>query len=270
MGNKINWLGILAGLGLLAAVPAGAQDFNDPDYGTGTQPPVEESEETAPPSEQLEPAPAPEQQPEGSTQQQVIVVPLVEQQQKQVKSEKQSRGPKDFKDTIVLEAGAGGSTYTEDLGDVTRGGTEWSGRAILGARWPVGLELGYTGTFNAIEGTGVDSEGAVRDDRSIISNAGEALARISLVPNKAMVRPFIAGGVNYLRLDTDNRSATFADTIDNQDTIGFPLAAGVQVFPWKNLSIGARGDYKILTDILTEDFPAGNQWGGALTIGGHF
>lgn len=174
------------------------------------------------------------------------------------------RGAKPL-DNVLVELGGGASTFTGELGDVTQGGAGWTGRVVIGARTTLGFELSYFGAANTIEGLDVDitDVGDLGNDNTVISSAGEGLVRLNLLGARAPVKPFVAGGANYTRFDSDT-------LFDNTEALGFPLAAGVQFYPMDNFTIGARGDYRILTDLIDENMPNGNQWGGMLTIGANF
>lgn len=168
-------------------------------------------------------------------------------------------------DNVLVEIGGGASTFTGELGDVTEGGAGWTGRVVIGARTMLGFELAYFGAANTIEGldVGINDVGDLDSANTVISSAGEGLVRLNLLGARAPVKPFVAGGANYTRFDSDT-------LFDNAEALGFPLAAGVQFYPTDNFSIGARGDYRILTDLIDEEVPDGNQWGGMLTVGANF
>lgn len=175
----------------------------------------------------------------------------------------QPRGAKPL-DNVLVEIGGGASTFTGELGDVTEGGAGWTGRVVIGARTMLGFELSYFGAANTIEGLDVNitDVGDLGNDNTVISSAGEGLVRVNFLGPRAPVKPFVAGGANYTRFDSDT-------LFDNREALGFPLAAGAQ-FYMGNFTIGARGDYRILTDLIDENMPNGNQWGGMLTVGANF
>lgn len=166
----------------------------------------------------------------------------------------------------VVEIGGGAQTFSGELGDTLQGGAGWTGRVIFGAKSPIGLELGYAGSVNPIEGQGIGGAGDFGDldtDNSVTTNQGEGLLRVNFAGPRSPVKPFVAGGANYTRMDSNT-------TFDNLDAIGFPLAAGLQFYPANNFSIGARGEYKILTEWVDDNLPSGDQWGGMLTVGANF
>lgn len=168
---------------------------------------------------------------------------------------------------IIVEMGAGVANYTDNLGAVTGGGLGWSVRGILGARGWFAGEIGYTGASN-------QGERFTRRERlpgnldpvgeRVVSNTGEALARVNFGSQEGTWRPFVAGGAGYFRLDSN------AATLDGFEAISFPVAGGVQIYPKEPLSIGLRATYSFLTDFIDDGFPTGDQWGGMLTAGANF
>jgi hypothetical protein len=167
----------------------------------------------------------------------------------------------------VIEVGAGAETFSGRLGDQLQGGAGWTGRLIFGAKSPLGMELGYTGAVNPVEGQGISNAlgdvGDLSSNNSVTTNQGEALLRANLAGARSRVIPFVAGGANYTRMDSST------GILDNVDAVGIPFAAGLQFYPVSNFTIGARGDYKILTRWI-DSIPSGNQWGGMLTVGANF
>lgn len=166
-----------------------------------------------------------------------------------------------------VELGGGLSTFSDDLGEALDGGASFTGRVILGTRSMAGIEVAYFGAVNGLDT--VNNElaleiGNVDSKSTVYSNSGEVLARLNLAGSKWPVRPFIAGGVSYFRLDSD------LDAFDDRDAMGIPVAAGLQVYPWQYLTVGLRGEYKVLVDPFSNDFPGGDQYGGTLTVGAAF
>jgi hypothetical protein len=177
----------------------------------------------------------------------------------------QPRGAAQPLDNIILELGGGASTFTQDLGDALEGGAGYTGRAVWGARNPLGVELAYFGAVNPIEGAGADDifdVGEIDTDTSVFTNSAEALARINFLGARSAVKPFLAGGANYTRFDSDT-------LLDGTEVFAIPVAAGLQFFPLDNFTIGARGEYRFLTEWI-DDVPDGDQWGGTLTVGANF
>lgn len=168
---------------------------------------------------------------------------------------------------VAIELGGGASSFTDDLGNALQGGASFTGRAILGTRSMLGIEVGYFGAVNGLDT--VNNEvalevGNVDSKATVYSNSAEALMRVNLAGSTWPVRPFVAGGVSWFRLDSDQ------EEFDDADAMGFPLAGGVQIYPWQYLTVGLRGEYKFLTDPFSNDFPGGDQYGGTLTVGAAF
>jgi hypothetical protein len=170
------------------------------------------------------------------------------------------------RDLFQVELGGGVGSYTANLGNTLEGGVAWGVRGIVGAKYFVGLELGYEGTANNGEriGIGEPLDGPDAAGEPVFATTGEALARINMAGPNAMFRPYIAGGAGYFRLDSD------AAALDELEALSFPLAAGLQMFPYKDVTVGLRGNLRLLTDYLDDDFPTGNQYGGLLSLGTTF
>lgn len=168
---------------------------------------------------------------------------------------------------VGIEIGGGLSTFTDDLGADLQGGASFTGRFILGTRSTFGMEAAYFGAANGLDT--VNNElaidiGNVNSKATVYSNSAEVLGRVNLSGASWPVRPFIAGGVSYFRLDSDRVA------FDDKDAMGFPVAAGLQIYPWQYLTVGLRGEYKFLVDPFSNDFPGGDQYGGSLTVGAAF
>ncbi len=155
---------------------------------------------------------------------------------------------------VAIEVGGGFSSYTSDLNDALENGGNWDVRAVLGTSSPVGLELGYFGAANGFENL----------DDTAIATAGEAVVRINLQAPTAGWQPFIGGGIDYFRLDGGEGQ------IDGTEALGFPVTAGISFYPLRNFTIGARGTYRFLTDLLDDNFPDGDNWNAGLTLGATF
>ena len=154
---------------------------------------------------------------------------------------------------VAIEIGGGYSDFTGDLGDQLHDGGNWDVRGIFGTASPIAIEATYFGSAN----------GLVAEDGTAITTAGELQARLNVLQPADFVQPFIAGGANYFRIDSDG-------ALDNVQAIGFPVTAGLQVFPTDNFTIGARGSYRFLTDLIDDDFPGGDNWNVGLTVGATF
>jgi opacity protein-like surface antigen len=167
---------------------------------------------------------------------------------------------------IGVEVGAGFQTFTEELGDVTSAGLGYNLRFIFGPRSRLALEVGYLGGLAEAERTEVFQQTAV----SVYSNSGEVLARLNFFGNRDLVRPFIAGGANFTRINSSLSTPIGTTELDRLNGLGFPLVGGVQFLPSENFLVSARANYNVLTAVVDDDFPPGNQWGAMLSAGAMF
>ncbi len=163
---------------------------------------------------------------------------------------------------ILAEAGIGSFSYTGELGDAMSAGTAWTVRGVWGVHSRVGVELGYIGATNPFDAGDAQFLGFGGD--STLANGGEAQLRVSLAEEGSLVIPFLAGGVSYLRLDSD------LDAFDNRQSLGFPLTGGLNILAGDRLTLGARLGYHVLTGIIDEEFPGGDMWSTLVTIGATF
>lgn len=167
----------------------------------------------------------------------------------------------------ILEAGAGLANYSAHLGAVTNGGAAWSLRGVYGAGSRFAGEIAYAGAGNdgeLIRPNETAPGGLNPVNRTVYASSLDALVRLNLLGAAAAVRPFIAGGAGYFRLDSD------AADLDGFESLAFPLSAGVQLYPKRPLTIGLRGTYRVLTDWIDDDFPTGDQFGGQISVGANF
>lgn len=167
---------------------------------------------------------------------------------------------------IGFEMGGGFQTFTGELGDVTEGGAGYGVRAIWGARTRIGAEFGFLGSWNSTE----SEETAGNRSADVYTNTGETLLRFNFLSYQSPIRPFVAGGVNYTRIDSEVNTPVGAVFVDGRDGIGFPFVAGLQYMPTPNLSFSARGNYTVLSNFIDDQFPSGNLWGGTINVGAIF
>ncbi len=107
---------------------------------------------------------------------------------------------------IIVEGGAGVSNFTGELGSALEPGVSWNVRGVIGARSLIGVEVGYFGAVNAVEGqdTGLDVNLTdVAIDGTVSSNSLEGLARINLLDEDFSIKPFVAGGASIFRQNSD-------------------------------------------------------------------
>lgn len=160
-------------------------------------------------------------------------------------------------DDLGVTVRGGLSTYTGRLGGTSNAGAFLGVQADVQAlRW-AGVEFGYEGSFNNLEG-GSESGSLWRH------NVG-ALAKVGPLINA--VRPFVGAGfgVSYINPTGEARSIGYDDDVITE----VPLAAGVdyQIGDWM---VGARATYRLLGG---EDFGPvddGNLFNAGVSVGGRF
>lgn len=247
----MKWL-IASAAALAIAAPAFADQYENPlEGGTSTQETLVPQEEQPQPTDQLQEKRMPE---EGARE---TVVPGEQEQNVVVLQPTQPHAR--ALPGVAVELGGGYNNFTQDLGDTLRGGGDWSVRGIWGVNRQAGIEAAYFGSANRF--------GDETRNEYAITSAGELLGRVHIARPGAMIKPFVGAGLDYFRLDVIEETN---DPLDGMQSIGIPVAAGVNVYPMKNLNIGARGSYRFLTEWLDEDFPDGDQWNVGLTVGAAF
>jgi hypothetical protein len=147
---------------------------------------------------------------------------------------------------IAISVGGGYASFgAKGLRDITQNGGEWDFRLLLGAHSPVGVELGYVGTANQLNGrmAGVDPNGI------ITSNAFEGTLRLATPPNRHIplqLYGFAGAGVNSFDLvnESFNNGA-----IRNQDTtFVLPAGGGLQFNVGPHFTVDGRFTYRAMFD----------------------
>lgn len=181
---------------------------------------------------------------------------------------------------VDLQAEAGGQAYTGPLSDSLRGGPAWGVDANMRPpAAPLGIELRYQGASNQLFGSGSIFNGP-RAAR-VVQNGGEALAHVSLTPERTQLEPFLGAGIGIARYTLSDPVPGYQD-----DTLGeVPLSAGINYKPRiaeaARLTVGVRADYKVLfsdqfapTDRTTDygifTKQGGDTYRGEVTLGGSF
>lgn len=165
---------------------------------------------------------------------------------------------------IGISASLGGSVngFTGSAARAyTATGGGWNARLTVGTRSFIAGEVAYVGTIQDVDAIGLD------DGAQLLSNGGEALARLNLLPG--LVQPYVVGGgaiVNYRLVNDDFNTSS----IDGADTmVQFPVGAGV-AFRYEGLVIDGRGTYRpvIDDDMFAQDTMA--TWSANLSGGFEF
>jgi len=160
-------------------------------------------------------------------------------------------------DNLGVALRGGVSTYTGSLGGVSNLGTFLGVQADVQAlRW-VGVEFGYEGSFNNLEG-GNESGSLWRH------NVG-ALAKLGPLINDW--RPFVGAGfgVSYIDPTEEARSIGYDDDVITE----VPLAAGLdyQIGDWM---VGARATFRLLGGEAFGPVDDGNLFNAGVSVGGRF
>ncbi len=160
-------------------------------------------------------------------------------------------------DRIGLTVRGGVTSYTGDLGDATDPGAFLGIQADARPVNGIGVELGYEGSRNGLEG---DGDGALwRHNVGLLAKVG---------PDINDWRPFVGAGfgVSYLN---PNDEAGLALGTDTDVVTEVPLAAGVE-YKLGDVTAGARATYRLIGDEELGLVDQGNLFTAGITLGGRF
>ncbi|HTM19589.1 MAG TPA: outer membrane beta-barrel protein [Kofleriaceae bacterium] len=150
---------------------------------------------------------------------------------------------------VSMTLGAGVSGFIDrDTRDFTQPGAGWQARLAIGTRELLGLELGYTGSAQAIDALGLDS------DAMLVSNGMDADLRLNLGP-ETTVQPFVFGGMGWRHYNVTNTSTRTSSVKDNDDVLEFPVGAGLG-FRAAGVALELRGTFRPASD---SDLMGGND-----------
>jgi hypothetical protein len=173
-----------------------------------------------------------------------------------------------FLDRFKFGLGGGVEGYTGVLNDRVNAGPAWG---VSVATQPVrgfGVELGYTGAVNEVNGNIATAPDHLTNGADIVRNGGQAAVTFAL-PTPS-VQPYALGGVG---IDYYNVRGT-GSLVFKDDTAGrVPLGVGIKGHAG-NFSADLRAQYNILFDQqFAQAFPSENDGGsysGTLTVGARF
>lgn len=127
---------------------------------------------------------------------------------------------------VEAQAGVGTSQFVGSTGaDATNGGAAWDVRAVVGSSLPVGVELGYAGGIQGIEGFGAQ-EGALLVDNGV-QGALRLAAPIEL--DVVEVKPFASAGLGFSRYDVVHDDGNSGNLRDGDHVLTVPAAVGLQL-----------------------------------------
>jgi hypothetical protein len=165
---------------------------------------------------------------------------------------------------ISLMVGLGIANFRGDLNNNASVGPSWDMRASLRNKDYVGGELAYVGSAHGVSDENDDDLGANADGTAITS-AGDALVRFNGTKD-SFVQPFVAGGLGLFTLNVRDEDTT----VDDGTTLSIPVSAGVNVYATERLAFGGRFNYRVLTEVIGNDIPAGDHWNFGLNVGATF
>jgi hypothetical protein len=130
---------------------------------------------------------------------------------------------------IAVSAGGGIIGFTDqETRNQTDVGGAWDVRAVFVTRFPLGLELGYTGSAQRISSTGLDP------DAFLVGNGADASLRLQLPDG--LVRPYAFGGIGWTYYTVTNTSVAGTGVADNDSVGVVPFGIGV--------AVGNRGGFQ--------------------------
>jgi len=162
---------------------------------------------------------------------------------------------------VVVTLGGGFEGYTGDLNDALDTGGAWGVSAAIKPTRILGLELGYTGAANGLDGT----EG----NADVIRNGAHALATVGITPTA--VQPYLLAGVGLSRYSVRAEASGLNDDWAGAVPVGVGLRTHIGDF-----TADLRGTYSMLfsQDLVpspaADDFFSDGRWGGTLQLGATF
>ena len=163
--------------------------------------------------------------------------------------------------TVMLGGGVEG--YTGALAHDINAGATYGVTAAIKPSKVFGLELGYSGAVNDLDGAGL----GVDNGPDLVRNGGQAALTFGL--GAAPVQPYVLGGIGFSDYNFRGDSAGFSD-----DMVGnVPVGAGLRTHVG-DFTVDLRGNYNFLFD---QDFAGvddglneNGRYSGTLNIGGTF
>ncbi len=198
----------------------------------------------------------------------------VEQEDTQV-TMREEREARPWERGVTVLLGGGVEGYTGELAPEINPGPAWGVGAAFKPTRIFGVELGYSGAVNNIEGT-AGSDLLDGGDANVTRHGGHAVATLGLTPTA--VQPYILGGIGIDRyIVNDAAEAQFNNNTVGQVPVGVGLRTNVG-----NFTADLRGNYGILfeqgfapqtggTDLgdIGDRTPTG-RYGASLRLGASF
>jgi hypothetical protein len=231
-------------------------DVEDPGIG-GSDPSAPMDDPVEDPEVNITPPPATE-----STQ------PIVVVQQDDPEQDQKERNNR-FIDRFKFGVGGGVEGYTGVLNDRVNAGPTWGVNMATQPIRGFGVELGYTGAVNEVNGDLATAPDHLTNGADIVRNGGHAAVTFALPT--PWIQPYALGGVG---IDYYNVRGTNPGIVFQDDTSGrVPLGLGIKGHAG-NFSADLRAQYNVLFDQqFAEAVPGENDGGGysgMLTLGARF
>lgn len=164
---------------------------------------------------------------------------------------------------LSLSVGLGVSNFRGDLNNNLNPGASWDVRAGFANNRHISGELAYVGSANGIDDA--DNDLGENVDGTALSSMGDAVVRFNATTKRTW-QPFAGAGIGMLRLNVRDDDTT----VDRGSALTVPLTAGVDFYASKRFLIGGRFNYRVLTDVVDNDIPSGDQWNAGLNVGATF
>jgi len=169
---------------------------------------------------------------------------------------------------FTMMAGGGIEVFTgSELRATTGVAGNWNVRASIGTKQRVTFEAQYFGSLQTIDALGLAT------DATLVGNGLQGSLRVNLV-KRAMVQPFVYGGVawrNYaLRTAGQNRS----DVEDRDNVLEVPVGVGL-AYRYAGLVLDLRGELRLVSDsdlirASSADSPSMHRFGMNANLGYEF
>lgn len=170
---------------------------------------------------------------------------------------------------LSLSVGGGVEGFTDQtMRDTTDVGGTWDVRAAYGTHAPIAIEAGYTGSAQAIDAVGLDS------DAMLVGTTVEGVVRVNLAPS-ATLNPYFFGGAGWRRYDLTNTDTNTSDVNDTDNLLEIPAGIGLG-YRVGGFVADLRGQLRIATeeDLLRQDLGSDrarlHTWSATAKLGYEF
>lgn len=139
---------------------------------------------------------------------------------------------------LGLSVGGGVVGFTDDeVRDLVDVGGSWDVRLILGARWPLAIELAYVGSAQSIYVAGISTNSFV------VGHGLESLLRVQL-PLYA-VRPYLFGGLGWTNYGLVNTGGNQSLLLGSDDVLTLPAGIGLTMRPRGGFIVDVRAALRL-------------------------